>query len=105
MARCASIPASVALARSSGLACAVSANAGVWPFQAFFPFAGAPPLWARFYEIETNRPFFANRDGRKVFTLAEVALERRSGYGWYGRWPAELLESGYAKWKAERVKR
>ena len=25
----------------------------------------AEPLWARFYEIETNRPFFCGRDGVK----------------------------------------
>ncbi len=60
----------------------------------------APPQWARFYEIESNRPFFANRDGRKVDSLAEVALERRSGYAWYGRWPEHLLESAYFQWMA-----
>jgi rhamnogalacturonan endolyase len=52
----------------------------------------APPLWTRFYEIETNRPFFCNRDGTTVYTLAEVALERRTGYGWYGGWPKALLK-------------
>jgi len=62
--------------------------------------ADAPSLWARFYEVETNRPFFCNRDGRKVYSLAEVALERRTGYGWYGRWPAHLLEVAYPAWKA-----
>ena len=42
----------------------------------------AKPMWARFYEIDTNRPFFCNRDGIKVYTLAEVTLERRTGYSW-----------------------
>ncbi len=51
----------------------------------------APPIWARYYEIETNQPFFCNRDGIKVYALKDVALERRTGYGWYGRWPETLL--------------
>ena len=34
----------------------------------------AKPVWARFYEIGTGRPFFCNRDGIKVYTLAEVTV-------------------------------
>ena len=48
----------------------------------------ARPIWARYYEIGTNRPFFCNRDGIKVDRLADVLLERRVGYAWYGSWPA-----------------
>lgn len=59
----------------------------------------APPIWARFYEIETNRPFFCNRDGVKVYRLAEVKLERRSGYGWYGYWPQKVIQFAYPEWK------
>jgi len=61
---------------------------------------GAPPIWARFYEIDTNRPFMANRDGIKVYTLAEVARERRTGYSWYGYYPKDLLEKDYPAWHA-----
>ena len=64
----------------------------------------APPIWARFYEIDTNRPFMANRDGTKVYTLAEVAHERRTGYGWYTYAPAALLEKEYPEWK-QKLKR
>ncbi len=60
----------------------------------------APPIWARFYEVETNRPFFCNRDGVKVYTLAEVHPERRTGYGWYGYWPAAFLAEDYPAWRA-----
>jgi PelA/Pel-15E family pectate lyase len=60
----------------------------------------APPVWARFYEIDTNRPFMANRDGKKVYTLAEVAHERRTGYAWYTVAPAQLLEKDYPAWRA-----
>ena len=58
----------------------------------------APPIWARYYEIETNTPFFCNRDGIKVYKLSEVNQERRIGYAWYGYWPADLLNSKYPKW-------
>ncbi len=59
----------------------------------------APPIWARFYEIGTNRPFFCNRDGTKVYRLADVHLERRAGYGWYGHWPAEVIGDAHSSWK------
>lgn len=62
----------------------------------------APPIWARFYEIDTNRPFMANRDGKKVYSLAEVEHERRIGYGWYTNAPAALLEKDYPEWKKQR---
>lgn len=59
----------------------------------------APPLWARFYEIETNRPIFAGRDGVKKYSLAEIEAERRNGYAWFGTWGDSLLRE-YTRWKA-----
>ena len=56
-------------------------------------------LWARFYDIETNKPFFSGRDGIKKWNLMEIENERRLGYGWYGTWPKKLLEKEYPKWK------
>lgn len=64
----------------------------------------APPIWARFYDLETQQPFMANRDGIKVFKLEDVQLERRTGYAWYGTWPQKLLEKEYPKWK-EKIDR
>jgi PelA/Pel-15E family pectate lyase len=61
----------------------------------------APPLWARFYEIETNKPMFADRDGVKRYNLSEVGEERRAKYAWYGTWSEKVL-SEYPKW-AKRV--
>src|SRR5262249_58123449 len=46
----------------------------------------APLLWARFYEIGTNRPIFSGRDGVIKYDLAEIEAERRNGYSWYGGW-------------------
>ena len=57
----------------------------------------APPLWARFYEIETNQPFFCGRDGVKKQALSEIEAERRTGYAWYGSW-GETVAKTYAKW-------
>ncbi|MGA0543673.1 pectate lyase [Brevundimonas sp. VNH65] len=57
----------------------------------------APPVWARFYEIGTNRPIFAGRDGVIRYRLAEIEKERRGGYAWYGAWGVPVLER-YAEW-------
>jgi PelA/Pel-15E family pectate lyase len=59
----------------------------------------APPLWARTYEVGTDRPVFASRDGIKVYSLAEVDRERRTGSGWYGNWPRQLLERDLPEWR------
>ena len=61
----------------------------------------APPLWARFYEIGTNRPIFSDRDGVAKHDLSEIGYERRNGYAWLGTWPAPLLEKEYPAWKAK----
>ena len=58
----------------------------------------ADPIWARFYEIETNKPFMCTRKGEKVYNLDEVDPERRTGYAWYGTWP-ETIFPIYNKWK------
>jgi pectate lyase len=60
----------------------------------------APPLWARFYEIRTNRPIFCSRDGVVRYSMAEISAERRNGYGWYGDRGARMLRR-YAKWAIE----
>jgi PelA/Pel-15E family pectate lyase len=58
----------------------------------------APPLWARCYDIATNQPFFANRDGSRVESLAQVDRERRTGYRWYSQVGRRLLEEDYPAW-------
>ena len=60
----------------------------------------AEPLWARYYDIETNRPFYCDRDGVKKYALAEVGLERRKGYAWLRPWGAKVLAE-YGKWRAK----
>lgn len=58
-------------------------------------------LWARFYDLKTNQPFFVGRDSQPKATLAEIENERRTGYAYYGTWPAKLIEVDYPKWKAK----
>ncbi|MBW4888537.1 pectate lyase [Mucilaginibacter sp. HMF5004] len=55
-------------------------------------------MWARYYEIETNKPFFCDRDGVKKYSIEEIGYERRNGYAWYGEWAKKLLEKDYPAW-------
>ncbi|HET9571978.1 MAG TPA: pectate lyase [Bacteroidales bacterium] len=55
-------------------------------------------LWARFYELDTNKPFVCDRDGIIKYDLSEIGYERRNGYGWYTDTPLKVLEK-YLKWK------
>jgi PelA/Pel-15E family pectate lyase len=57
---------------------------------------GAGPIWARMYEIGTDRPIFSNRDGIVLYDWNELT-DRRTGYGWYGEEPAGALER-YEAW-------
>lgn len=61
------------------------------------PCTDCPPLWARFYDLETNRPFFCDRDGVKVYSLAEIGHERRNGYSWYNSDGLKVFKK-YEKW-------
>ncbi len=58
----------------------------------------APPIWTRYYELQTDRPLFANRDGKKVYKLSDVSRERRTGYAWYGYWPQRIISVEYPDW-------
>ncbi len=62
--------------------------------------ATAVPLLARFYDLDTEKPFFCDRDGIKKPTLAEIGSERRNGYSWYYD-NFESLQKQYNKWLAK----
>lgn len=62
------------------------------------PDPDAPFLWARFYEIETNRPFFCDRDGVRKYDYNELDPERAEGYAWYGDWGKDV-QRDFEKWK------
>lgn len=58
----------------------------------------APPIWTRYNELETERPLFSDRNGKMLYSLAEVSLERRSGYSWYTYAPQSVLDK-YPAWQ------
>jgi PelA/Pel-15E family pectate lyase len=65
---------------------------------------GSGPLWARYYQIGTDRPIFGDRDKTIHDDVNEISLERRNGYSWYNVGPAQALEQ-YAQWsKAHPLK-
>ena len=68
------------------------------------PAAGAPPLWARFYEITTMRPIFSGRDSVVKYDIAQIESERRNGYAWYGGWGAKVAVA-YVRWARMHVVR
>lgn len=62
----------------------------------------ADPIWARFYDLETGKPYFCDRDGIKKWQLSDIGYERRNGYGWYTYKPEKILEA-YPDWKNDWV--
>ncbi len=60
----------------------------------------APRLWARFYELGTNRPLYLDRDSVFRYNFAEIGYERRSGYAYHGTWAERLLTRDYPAWRA-----
>ena len=60
----------------------------------------APPMWARFYDLTTLKPFFCSRDGVPREKLSDISFERRNGYSWLGYYAASLLEKDYPAWKS-----
>ena len=61
--------------------------------------ANAPPLWARFYDIQKNTPIFCSRDGIPRKTMAEISHERRNNYSWLGAFARDLFAKDLPAWK------
>ncbi|MBB2144518.1 pectate lyase [Pedobacter sp. LMG 31464] len=55
-------------------------------------------IWARFYDFQTNKPIFGDRDNSIKDNVADISFERRNGYSWYGAWPNNLISKEYPKW-------
>lgn len=56
------------------------------------PVTNGSPIWARFMDLETNEPFFCDRDGIRKKSLDQIGSERRNGYSWYSDAPKEVLK-------------
>ena len=59
----------------------------------------AEVLWARFYELGSNRPIFLDRDSVVRYAFSEIGQERRTGYAYYGSWATKLLTDAYPQWR------
>ncbi len=57
----------------------------------------APLLWARFYDLETEQPYYCDRDGVKRDDVSDLCRERRMGYSWLSRSPSDII-ARYNKW-------
>lgn len=62
----------------------------------------APPMWARFYGLSDNRPFFCDRDGIKKYSLSEIGHERRNSYAWYKNDCQRVLDK-YEIWSLNKL--
>lgn len=67
-------------------------DAGKIVDKKMIPVANAKPIWARFMDLETNEPFFCDRDGIRKKALDQIGSERRNGYSWYSDAPQEVLK-------------
>jgi PelA/Pel-15E family pectate lyase len=64
------------------------------------PQPGAGPIWARYYQIGTDIPIFADRDKSIHDNVSELSRERRNGYNWYSADAKRVLER-FDKWSVE----
>ncbi len=61
------------------------------------------PLWARFYEVETDTPLFAGADDGIVYkTFNEMAAKNRVGYDYYTTLPHTVVTTQQKKWRKRR---
>jgi PelA/Pel-15E family pectate lyase len=61
------------------------------------------PLWARYYEIGSDRPIFGDRDKTIHDVVDEISRERRDGYAWFSDGPNEALKQ-FAEWSEAQKK-
>ena len=63
---------------------------------------GAGPIWARYYQIATDRPVFGDRDKSIHDNVNEISKERRYGYRWYSADPQNALDR-FEIWSKEHT--
>jgi PelA/Pel-15E family pectate lyase len=61
---------------------------------------GSGPLWARYYEIGSDKPIFGDRDKTIHDAVDEISRKRRDGYAWFTDNPSEVLQR-FGKWSRE----
>jgi PelA/Pel-15E family pectate lyase len=61
---------------------------------------GAGPIWARYYDLATQRPIFGDRDRSIHDDVNAISAERRNGYSWFNTNPAKVI-AAYPRWAAK----
>lgn len=56
-------------------------------------------LWARFYNIETNKPLYVDRGGIICNNYNDISAERRNNYAYIEQFAQKLLNDDFPKWK------
>lgn len=57
-------------------------------------------LWARFYTLDTQKPFFSDYDRKIYYDFSKISYERRNGYSWLDDKPLVVIKR-FQKWKNE----
>ena len=57
----------------------------------------APGIWARYYELHTNKQLFGDRDGKIYHRLQDISEERQRGYSWQGDYHVPRMLASYEK--------
>jgi PelA/Pel-15E family pectate lyase len=68
--------------------------------RGLIPTPGAGPIWARYYQIDTDVPIFGDRDKTIHDNVNDLSRERRNGYSWFGAAPKRALDR-YEQWAQE----
>jgi PelA/Pel-15E family pectate lyase len=58
---------------------------------------GAGPIWARYYQIGTDKPIFGDRDKTIHDDVNDLSPERRNGYSWFNTEGLAVLNA-YKTW-------
>jgi len=64
------------------------------------PAPGAGPIWARYYQIGSDKPIFGDRDKSIHDDVNELSRERRNGYNWYSA-AAEHALDRFVTWSQQ----
>ncbi|SMF31609.1 pectate lyase, PelA/Pel-15E family [Alteromonadaceae bacterium Bs31] len=63
----------------------------------------APLLWARFYELESNRPLYLDQSSVFRYNYNELEKSQKRTNSFYGTWADSLLNEDYPIWREKHV--
>ena len=60
----------------------------------------APPLWSRYYDINTGKSIFGDRDKAIYDDVNDISAERRNGYSWFNTSGSNVI-ANYTRWRTK----